>query len=134
MSTTVVHYRCSNPSSVLSKRPGNNAIISGSRPYHNGAPAKFGSADQNSSFEIGRSIYIDISGTLSSGASAGRYGPELINDFKNKPILAVQPRPAFSNPGNPLLRHRREVGKPVSGNKSMITSSDEYIQRKKILR
>jgi len=98
-------------------------------------PQKFRVADGGASFATGRKVYRQfankIQGNLSTGANAGRYGPDLINAFAMKPGCCLSTTKLEKNPGNPLFRHVREVGKPVSGNKSMIVTADDYIQRKK---
>ena len=98
-----------------------------------GMPQKFASSDGSTSFAVGRKVYSDVVNGINntSKASDGRYGPELVAAFEQNSKCCQTFIRNEKNPGNPLIRSIREVGKPVSGNKSMVSSSDDYIQRKK---
>ena len=98
-----------------------------------GMPQKFYGADGNSSFAIGRKIYNKNEKEIWNSSTNGRYSQELTDAFKNKSQCCNNQSTirGQKNPGNRLFRHTQEVGKPVSGNKSIVTTSDEYIRRKK---
>ena len=132
--TTVVRYDpyCQITANFPVRQSLNNGIIPKGVGW-GGMPQKFYGADGNSSFAVGRKIYNKNEKEIWNSTTNGRYGPELIDAFKNKlpccnneSIIKSQ-----KNPGNRLFRHTQEVGKPVSGNKSIVTTSDEYIRRKK---
>lgn len=57
MSTTVVHYSCSNPSSV----PGKQYIDNGATNIYKGMPQKTGYADGTASFASGREVFTKAS-------------------------------------------------------------------------
>ena len=131
-SINVVNY---NPyCEITSNFPIRQALNNGwtARGVIGGMPQKFAGADGGASFAVGRKIYADVVNSVNntSKASDGRYGPELVAAFQTVPKCCLYTE---KSPGNPLIRARsvREVGKPVSGNKSMVASADDYIKRKK---
>lgn len=128
-SINIVNYNpyCEITSNFPIKQALNNGLTA--RGVIGGMPQKFADADGGASFAVGRKIYADIKNF--GGAADGRYGPELIAAFQQKSKCCITTSVNQKHPGNPLIRARnvREVGKPVSGNKSIVTSADDYIRR-----
>ena len=132
--TTVVRYDpyCQINANFPIKQSINNAIVPKGIGW-GGMPKKFYGADGNNSFSMGRKVYSKNEKNQWNSTTNGRFGPDLVNAFKNKQECCNNNSTIKSqkNPGNRLFRHTQEVGKPVSGNKSIVTTSDEYIRRKK---
>lgn len=137
MSVNVINYNpyCQITANFPIKQSLNNGWTA--KGVIGGMPQKFDVADGTNTFAMGRKVYTNIKnigegvGGVIRGASDGRYGPDLVNAFVQNPNCCITTVRSEKNPGNILFRHVREVGKPVSGNKSMVCSSDDYIQRKK---
>ena len=133
MTVTLIRYDpyCQITASFPIKRSSNNSVIPKGVGW-GGMPQKFYGADGNSSFAIGRKIYRDSDKSTNYSSANGIYGPELIEALENQICCNNQLQIRNQkNPGNKLIRHFQEVGKPISGNKSIIATSDEYIRRKK---
>jgi len=134
MSVNVINYNpyCEITANFPIKQSLNNGWTA--KGVIGGMPQKFDVADGTNTFAMGRKVYTNIKrtgGGVIGGASDGRYGPDLVAAFVQNSKCCTTTVRSEKNPGNILGRHVREVGKPVSGNKSMVCSSDDYIQRKK---
>ena len=135
MTVTVVQYKCSNPASVPLKQGKNNAITN----VVQGMPQKFNVADGEASFAMGRNIYVNtpqcysiINGT--NGHTSIRVDTSVNINKCNKTI----PNSGWSNTKITIPGKRRnalysnaEERCCTNGKMSVVTSGDEYIERKK---
>ena len=144
MSITVIKYKCGNPASIPLKQADNNAITNVSR----GMPTKFRNADGESSFSLGRNAYVKA-----PQCNAIIVGDTPYNSIRvdSRPLANVNtntyefyydcnqiyPNSGWSNtkitiPGqrnNALYKTNTRCCK--NGKMTQVTSSDEYITRKK---
>ena len=135
MSLTIVQYYCSNSSSALLKGRGNNGIseISGIS-----MPQKFRNEDGGASFASGRKGYI----------KAAQYSGDILGDARfcggQKAVRADMQTTEYValeggkwSRSNIVIRGQRRNAQYISskccynGKQSIVTSSEEYIDRKK---
>ena len=152
MSTTVVHYSCSNPSSVL----GRQYIDNGATKVYRGMPQKTGYADGTASFATGREVFTKASTATAylidpNRAQPGRGGSVirvdshilkpngLNNPYVKTPtqIIQVDAVNQFSHSTLPTgwSIHRRGPTRStrpiVNGKQNQIMSSAELVSRRK---
>jgi len=152
MSTTVVHYSCSNPSSV----PGRQYVDNGATNVYKGMPQKTGYADGTASFASGREVFTKASTATSylidpNGPQPGRGGSVIRVDshilqpnglnypYVKTPTRLIQLGEAnqFSHSTLPTgwSIHRRGATRStrpiVNGKQNQIMSSAELVSRRK---
>ena len=132
MSLTVVHYGCSNPASVPIKQHTPNGMTEVPR----GMPQKTGFADDTTTFAIGRQVYISapqchsiIKGNTAStsirvdSSSSGKCNPVIPNTKWSYNKITI--------PGQRRNAKYTEPRCCANGKKTVVTSSEQYIERKK---
>jgi hypothetical protein len=134
MSITVVQYKCSNPASVPLKQAKNNAITN----VPQGMPQKFRYADGGNSFSLGRSVYTlapqchsIIKGnnpftSIRVDSQAGTSCNKIVANegwSTTKIVVANRSRNALYSNANERCCE--------NGKMTIVSSADEYIERKK---
>lgn len=134
MTITVVQYKCSNPASIPLKQGGNNAITNIPR----GMPQKFRFADGENSFAIGRNVYINTPQCHSIIKGPNQFTSIRVDSASDGTCSKTLPNDGWSNTKITISGRRRNAlysnaGERCCGNgkMSIISSGDEYIERKK---
>ena len=135
MPLTVVQYKCSNSSSVLSKNRGDNGI---SETLGVSMPQKFRNEDGGASFASGRMGYIkaaQYSGDILGDAQFCKGQKAVRADMQITKYIALEEgKWSRSNIVIPGRRRNAEYTSSkccYNGKQSIVTSSEEYINRKK---
>ena len=135
MSITIVQYKCSNPSSVLSKDRGDNGI---SKIGGTSMPQKFRNEDGGASFASGRKEFIKVAYSSADILGDARFcgGPKAIRADMQTPKSVALNGGEWSK-SNIVIPGRRRNAEYTSskccynGKQSIVTSSEQYIDRKK---
>ena len=135
MTVTVVQYKCSNPASVPLKQGKNNAITNVPR----GMPQKFNVADGEASFAMGRNIYVNTPQCHSIIKGPNQFTSIRVDTSVNSKTCNKNiPNTGWSNTKITIPGKRRNAlysnaGERccTNGKMSVVTSGDEYIERKK---
>lgn len=137
MTITVVQYKCSNPSSVPLKQSKNNAITHVPR----GMPQKFRYADGETTFSIGRSVYINAPQCHSIIKGSNPFTSIRVDSHVSNTdgtCSKILPNQGWSNTKITIRNRRRNALYSNAGERccengkmSIVSTGDEYIERKK---
>lgn len=137
MTITVVQYKCSNPASIPLKQGGNNAITNIPR----GMPQKFRFADGESSFAIGRNVYVNAPQCHSIIRGLDPFTSIRVDsrvEIGGSTCSKILPNQGWSSTKITIAGRRRNALYSNAGERccdngkmSIVSSADEYIERKK---
>jgi hypothetical protein len=134
MTITVVQYRCGNPSSVPLKQSRNNAITNVPR----GMPQKFRNADGSTTFSLGRNVYVNAPQCHSIIAGKTPFSSIRVDTQADVNCKETIQNTGWSHTNITISGQRRNALYSntsqrccENGKMSIVSSGDEYIERKK---
>ncbi len=137
MTITVVQYKCSNPASVPLKQSKNNAITNVPR----GMPQKFRYADGENTFSLGRSVYVNAPQCHSIIKGPDEFTSIRVDSSvsaENETCSKTLPNEGWSRTKITFRNRRRNALYSNAGERccengkmSVVSTGDEYIERKK---